>query len=44
MMVFAKAALLWATFRQAIEERIEPILAEPVEIATHIAPQFAALA
>ena len=42
--VLAKAAALWATLRQTIEEKIEPMMAEPLEIATHIAPQLAALA
>jgi hypothetical protein len=44
MMITAKAAIIWATLRQTIEEKIEPILAEPIEFATHIAPQLAALA
>jgi len=30
--------------RTTIEERIEPVLAEPLELVTHLAPQFAALA
>ena len=42
--VLAKAAALWATLRQTIEEKIEPMMAEPLEITTHIAPQLAALA
>lgn len=44
MMIFAKAAIVWATLRQTVEEKIEPMLAEPLEIATHFAPQLAALA
>lgn len=44
MMLMAKVALLWATIRHTIEEKIEPLLAEPMELATHIAPQIAALA
>jgi hypothetical protein len=44
MIILAKAAILWAHIRQTIEEKIEPMMAEPIEIATHFAPQFAALA
>ncbi len=44
MAIFAKAGILWATFRQTIEEKIETFLAEPIEIATHIAPQLSAFA
>ena len=44
MMIIAKAALIWAAIRQTVEERIEPMLAEPIELATHLGPQIAALA
>jgi hypothetical protein len=44
MMIVAKAALIWATIRQTLEERIEPLLEEPIELATHLGPQIAALA
>lgn len=44
MMVFAKAAIVWATIRQTMEEKIEPMLAEPLEVATHLGPQLAAFA
>lgn len=44
MMIAAKAMVLWATLRQTLEEKIEPMLAEPMELATHLAPQLAALA
>lgn len=44
MMITAKAAIIWASLRQTIEEKIEPMLAEPLELATHIAPQLAAFA
>jgi hypothetical protein len=44
MMIAAKMMLIWATLRQTIEEKIEPMLAEPMELATHLAPQLAALA
>ena len=44
MMIFAKAAIIWATLRQTIEEKVEPMLAEPIELVSHIVPQFAAFA
>jgi hypothetical protein len=42
--IAAKLVLLWATLRQTIEEKIEPMMAEPIELATHLAPQLAAFA
>jgi hypothetical protein len=42
--IAAKLVLLWATIRQTIEEKIEPMLAEPLEVATHLGPQLAAFA
>lgn len=44
LMICAKAAIVWVALRQTIEEKIEPLLAEPMEVATHFAPQLAALA
>lgn len=44
MMIFAQVAGLWATLRHTFEEKIEPMLAEPMEIVTHFAPQLAAFA
>jgi hypothetical protein len=40
--IAAKLVLLWAAFRHTVEEKIEPMLAEPLEIATHLMPQIAA--
>jgi hypothetical protein len=42
--IAAKLTLLWMTLRQTFEEKIEPLLAEPLEFAAHISPQLAALA
>ena len=42
--LIAKFVLLWAAVRQTVEQKIEPLLAEPMELATHFVPQFAALA
>jgi hypothetical protein len=44
MTIIAKAAILWAAIRQTVEEKIEPLLTEPIELATHLAPQIAAFA
>ena len=33
----------WVAVKAAFEERVEPILAEPVELFTHVGPQLAAL-
>jgi hypothetical protein len=42
--LMAKAAVLWTTIRHTLEEKVEPLLAEPMEIAAHLSPQLAALA
>lgn len=42
--VFAKLAVCWCAVREFFEEKVEPVLAEPMEVITHFAPQFAALA
>jgi hypothetical protein len=42
--IAAKLVLLWATIRQTLEEKIEPLMAEPMELAAHLSPQLAALA
>lgn len=42
--IAAKFLLLWAAFRQTVEEKIEPMMAEPLEVATHLMPQLAAFA
>ena len=42
--LISKLLLMWATVRQTVEQKIEPLLAEPMEVATHFAPQLAALA
>ena len=33
----------WVAVKAAFEERVEPILAEPIELFTHVGPQLAAL-
>ena len=40
LLILAQVASLCATFRETFKEKIEPILAEPIEIASHFAPQI----
>lgn len=44
MTIIAKATIIWAAIRQTVEEKIEAMVAEPIELATHLGPQIAALA
>jgi hypothetical protein len=40
----ARVAVAWCALREAVEEKTEAMMAEPMELLTHIAPQLAALA
>ena len=40
----ARIAVAWCALREAVEEKTEAMMAEPMEILTHLAPQLAALA
>ena len=40
----ARVAVAWTALREAVEEKTEVMMAEPIEILTHIAPQLVALA
>lgn len=42
--VVARVAVAWAALREAVEEKTEAMMAEPIELLTHIAPQLVALA
>lgn len=42
--LLARVAVAWTTLREAVEEKTEVMMAEPIEILTHIAPQLVALA
>jgi hypothetical protein len=42
--LIAKLTVCWCAVREFFEEKVEPVLAEPMEIVTHFAPQLAALA
>ena len=42
--IIARMAVVWCAIREAFEEKTEAMLAEPIELLTHVAPQLAALA
>jgi hypothetical protein len=42
--ILAHIAVAWCAMREFYEEKVEPALAEPVEVLSHVAPQLAALA
>jgi hypothetical protein len=42
--IVARIAVAWCALREAIEEKTEALMAEPMELLTHIAPQLASLA
>lgn len=41
--IVARATIVWLAIKETFEERIEPMLAEPAEVLSHIAPQLVAL-
>ncbi len=44
MELVARLTVCWCAVREFFEEKVEPILAEPIEFASHFAPHLAALA
>lgn len=42
--LLAQIGLAWIAARGFFEEKVEPLMAEPIEVATHFFPQLAALA
>jgi hypothetical protein len=42
--IVARLAVAWCALREAIEEKTEAMMAEPIELLGHLAPQLAALA
>jgi hypothetical protein len=42
--IVARIAVAWCALREAIEEKTEALMAEPLELLSHVAPQLAALA
>jgi hypothetical protein len=42
--IVARLTVCWCAVREFFEEKVEPVLAEPMEVITHFAPHFAALA
>ncbi len=41
--LLARIGVIWIAARHQYEEKIEPLFAEPVEVATHFFPQLAAI-
>ena len=41
--IIAQLAVAWCAMREFYEEKIEPAMAEPMEVLSHFAPQLAAL-
>lgn len=41
--VITRIAIAWVAIREAIEEKTEAMMAEPIEVLSHFAPQIAAL-
>jgi hypothetical protein len=42
--ILARLTVCWCAVRDFFEEKVEPVLAEPMEVITHLAPHLAALA
>ena len=42
--IMARMAVAWCAFREFIEEKVEPVMAEPIELISHYGPHFASLA
>jgi hypothetical protein len=42
--IVARLTVCWCAVRDFFEEKVEPVLAEPMEVITHFAPHLAALA
>jgi hypothetical protein len=42
--LMARVAVAWCALREVFEEKTEAMIAEPMDILTHVAPQLAALA
>lgn len=41
--IAARAVVAWLALKETFEERVEPAMAEPMEILTHFAPQLAVI-
>lgn len=42
--IVARIAVAWCAFREFLEEKVEPVMAEPIELISHYGPHFASLA
>jgi len=41
--IVARATMVWLAIKETLEERMDPVLGEPVELLSHMAPQLVAL-
>lgn len=41
--LYARIGVLWCVLRSAVEEKVELLMAEPMELLTHVAPQLVAI-
>jgi hypothetical protein len=41
--LYARIVVGWYALRETVEEKLEPLMAEPMELLTHFAPQLAAI-
>ncbi len=42
--IVARAVMVWVAIRETFEDKVEPVLAEPMELLSLVAPQLGALA
>lgn len=42
--VYARIVVGWYALRETVEEKLDPLMAEPMELLAHVAPQLAAFA
>lgn len=41
--ILARLVAVWVAAKETFEEKVEPVMAEPLEVVSHVAPQLAAL-
>ena len=41
--ILARLVAVWGAAKETFEEKVEPVMAEPLEAVSHVAPQLAAL-
>jgi hypothetical protein len=42
--IIARIAVAWCAFREFLEEKVEPVMAEPIDLISHYGPQLVSLA